>query len=94
MIQYEEACEKASKYFKENYEFEGIVSAYESEDYWIFYSGFANVRMYGRPTIAINKSNGNFEYLSMTDNSQAEILMNSKQIEVPKKYLIKKNFEG
>lgn len=94
MILYEEACEKASEYFKENYGFDGIVSACESENYWIFYSGFANVRMFGRPKIAINKSNGNFESLSMTDNSQAEILINAKQIEVPNNYLIKKDFEN
>ena len=87
-------AKKQANIFKENYGFDGIISAYESENYWIFYSGFANVRMFGRPKIAINKSNGNFESLSMTDNSQAEILINAKQIEVPNNYLIKKDFEN
>ncbi len=64
-MNYNEAKQKAIRYFSENFGVDTILSALENEKEWLFTYGIPGEANVGVSTIAISKADGHIESIQM-----------------------------
>ena len=80
MFSFEEACEKAFKYFNNK-----LYKALETKSLYIFYGGDNRVEV-GGYGISINRNNGELKPFILPSKENFKILNESKECEIPLKY--------
>lgn len=79
------ACEKALKYYKNEWDDIGLAGIYDLGEKWLFYGrDKQDKRVYGKPGITINKKTGEQDYFYLPDDDNFRLMEDAEEIEVPK----------
>lgn len=86
-MSYNDICKIAYDYYVKYAKIIGLSSACDIGDYIVFGAGDPNVVNYGGGLLAVDKYNGTTSGFGVTEN--IELLMNSKELDIPEKYKFK-----
>lgn len=87
MIDFNEGCKIALKYFYEHFGEGSLSSALEGDDFWIFYSGKKNEVKVGRSGLIVFKETGDCEDFILPNPRNLKLLNKTAQIKLPESYL-------
>ena len=86
MLNFEEACEMAVKFFESKNKEGRLTSAKETDELYIFYYGIPNMMAVGDQGISINKNTKEIKMFILPNKENFEILKTSKDVPLPVKY--------
>ena len=88
-MELKEACVKALRILKKEYNDEGFSAILDAGDRWIF-SGCNKKHevLYGKPEITVYKDTGKTEYFLVFDGDNLAILERAVKVEIPKEYIV------
>ena len=88
-MSFEMACEVAMEYFKREQGDTGLVSALDIGDGWVFDGdNEKHETVYGKQSVAINKTNGECSIFYLPNDKNFELLENANTLDIPKMYQV------
>lgn len=83
-MEFNDICKSAYSYFVKHMNIEGLCSAVDIGDCFVFSAGDPNVVNYGGCMVSVDKQSGIIEEFGVTENLQ--LLMQSKKMNIPNEY--------